>query len=487
MFSSQQLISYVFANPDDLFYENDLLKLDLQQHLWRSLHRDYARVYFLNSADGCSFTVHTYGVRAADPAREKNFGHWLLDQLCLPPQEAAAFVCPLDVFCRVLSQDAWIPVLEQIAAAPKRTGIFVLTASAYAEDSSALLLGSPVFDRLMETAVVESRCGNQPLYAAIQKKKAANYLCLNTFTRERIGSLLLHLCSADPGWFLAEQELEDLARYLTDRLQSGRPFPELLPPEDHPLYLTYTGLHQKLRCKPTWDRLVAASREYQPSRHACAGAALPILRAPQCYAGQCMRLRLPAWSRGKQDSNGLYPEDTLRDIQTLVCAPMNQPEAPEIIDAVQAFLKQLDTLDEGDIDTCSLLLDTMKFCTQWVSACGQDLSQRVREILEGLTVCIKSSIECFRAERKLQSIAGSPIYASVYQKMREDLDTKETRLRDSLVLLKGCMLELDISGYCDSSDLVQMMFERMHAVETQIDFTDFKEDNVIPYFHEYQT
>ncbi len=126
MFPSQQLISYVFANPDDEYRCNDLLTLNLKQYLWKSLHQQYHTVNFLNSRDDGTFTVHTFGDRDAvlpgapkwKQSYQDAFSSWLLGRLCQDQQNAAAIVCPLDVFCRVLSKAAWKPFLEALARLP---------------------------------------------------------------------------------------------------------------------------------------------------------------------------------------------------------------------------------------------------------------------------------------------------------------------------------------------------------------------------------
>ncbi|MCD7917264.1 MAG: hypothetical protein LUF84_02220, partial [Clostridiales bacterium] len=62
MFSSSELIHFVFANDDDDYYCGGLLRLDLNQYLWMKLHEEhYHTVYFLSRTDANIFSIKTCG------------------------------------------------------------------------------------------------------------------------------------------------------------------------------------------------------------------------------------------------------------------------------------------------------------------------------------------------------------------------------------------------------------------------------------------
>ena len=93
MFSPTELISLVFANKDDLYFGDDLLKLNLNQHLWKELHKTYQTVYFLSAAEK-AFTVRTFGDIHGTPytpkyslfsSEQSKFSGWLMRQLRVKP------------------------------------------------------------------------------------------------------------------------------------------------------------------------------------------------------------------------------------------------------------------------------------------------------------------------------------------------------------------------------------------------------------------
>lgn len=476
MFSSQQLLCYVFANPDDEYRGSDLLTLDLKRYLWQSLHRQYHTVYFLTSPDDLLFSVHTIGDRDAKrytppkfffkaPAPEKHFGEWLLSQLCLEPERAAAFVCPMDVFCRVLSRDAWKPVLEKIAAASQRTGIFVLTASPYAEDSQRDLLESPVFEYLHETAVTENRGRNRCVYHALRSEKPAHYLCLNTFTPERIDDLLLHICLAFPDRCLSEPERQRLAADLAAHLGSGLPLPGVPAPSQPAQYLTYGELYRLLCDKTLWERLLRTLRP--PQVHA---APPPILRSPECYAGKCMKLQLPEWVFNTHDSSGKYPEDTLEDIRRILLLPANRPDHPAVAAAASRFLDRLRDLETGDIDTCLLLLDALKFCAERSPIHSQDPHyQDILDILELFTKYTSISADCFRTERFLAGREKDPFANSMERlqllESRKKQDADKRALSECVDYLRASIVTLETSG--GGNSLRELLIKAMRTYHFQ--------------------
>ena len=465
------LISYVFATPGEEYRGSDLLTLNLNQYLWKSLHRDFHTVYFLDSQDGCTFSVHTFGDRDAKRYKppifssvEKRFGDWLLEQLCLPQDAAAAFVCPMDVFCRVFSRDSWASVLERIASATGCTGIFVLTASPYAEDSRELLLTSPVFDRLRETAVTENRSQNRCIYTALREEKPRHYCTLNSFTKERLDDLLLHICAADPDRCPDPEVRQTYAKNLADYLRSGQPLPWITAASQQSLYLTYRELYQQLCRRDAWEQMTHLPPQFSSPEPPA------ILRRPDCCAGKCMKLQLPDWALGKRDSNGRSPEAILEDIRKALCASTNRLEVPELAKATGVFLQRFKELRPGDLDTCTLLLDALKFCADWTATCPEDPQyQAVRRILDKLMLYTKNSAGCFSASLALAKQEAAPLPTSqerlALQRYKEKLEKKWTTLRNCVAILKVTMMNLVLSDDTDCNDLLDVYFNELHDTE----------------------
>lgn len=477
MFPSQQLISYVFANPGDEYRGGDLLTLNLKQYLWRSLHKHYNTVYFLSSHENRTFRVHTFGDRDAVPydppffkfQEEKAFGKWLLEQLCQERESAAAIVCPLDEFCRVLSGEAWAPILKKIAVATNRTGIIVLTASPYAEDSRQYLLESPVFEHLHETAVTENRDWNRErkrcIYSDILNEKPWHYRRLNIFTAKRINDLLLHICAEDPARCLDDEERKSFAKTLTEHLQSGKPLPGILQPSQPSRYLTYKELYALLLDRKVWDE----ARQLPPL-YSTIGVP-PILRRPDSYAGKCLRLHLPDWALEQSNSVGLKPEHILECIHQIAQFPSNCPETREFEEKACEFLQALRNLEKGDIDTCTLLLDALKFCVRWITVCDKDDDyQDIRNILKLYTFYTDASAELFRRERNLLQWEADP-YGTTnsmvwqqLQELRQQLEEDKLNHSECVDFLRNTIAKMETSGKI-SELLKEQLYEEMQRVE----------------------
>lgn len=419
MFSSKELISFVFANENDTYYGEDLLKLDLNQYLWETLHESYDAVHFL-SAEGNSFRVRSYGDLYCDKYIPKKFklfggtqqqeqGKWILEQLRAKPGRTVAFICPLEDFCSVLSDDRWNSILADIANEKKRTGIFVLTASATAEQTSRSLLESPVFEKLRETAVTDLRGGAlRELYGTLQKRKPDSCLFLNTFSWERVHAMLLHLALEYPDRVSSVGQLD----VLTDHLYAWLRDPEaaggeLLSEELPSCYLLYEKLYEQLRNEHIWQRLEEQSIRFAHSdiRHRSrevTGTEVPVLRDMKTYAGRCLKLRLPKWLR-EEDEVAQQIHSLLKNIQTAVRAPKNRLENRQVADAAGNLLDQVDTVRRGDKDTLLQVLSAIKFCVSHIYVDEKDkTAAQVMEIIQKHRDTITVSEQCFGLRQELE-------------------------------------------------------------------------------------
>ena len=441
MFSSEELISYVFANESDLYYGNDLLKLNLNQYLWKKLHKQYETVYFLRAKDGL-FQVRTFGDRKSDPEWKKTSlkllgksdaqkqGIWLQRQLEM--DQRCAIVCPLEDFCMVMEEPVWEKKLREIAADGSRRGKIVLTVSETAERSSKYLLGSPVFDWLGEKAVTDARVGSlRPLYPQLKNRKGDDLVFLNMFTRERMRSLLLHIMMENPDRFVHGAELEAMAvtlvNYLNDtRLQKDDLFLQVQGPLN---YLRYRDVYAQLRDSCVWDNLLrlkescAALGSWEPKPE--------ILRDKGSFAGKCMMLQLPRWLR-ESGSEGDWAENMLEKIRREVAVPKNRPENPMIIALIEGHLDRLEAFCEPDIQTFNLVLKAMEFCTQWLHMESDSGSmEEFLKIVRYLDACISVSDRRFRLARDIslhssECDSKSAMTVKLAQ-MRKELELQEQK------------------------------------------------------------
>lgn len=494
VFSSKELISFVFANENDIYYSEDLRKRNLNQYLWETLHENYETVYFLSAEDN-RFRVRTFGDLSGDIAglekqakpklwsflgssEQEKFSSWLLRQLCAKPGKAAAFVCPIEDFCAVLSRDCWEDTLRDIAQEKRRSGIFVLTASATAEHTKDLLLNSPVFDRLGETAVTDVREGGlREIYSAIQKSKRDSCLFLNTFTRERIRNLLLRLSVEYPQRNISCRELDILSGYLMLYLhdlkkQQAEPFLEHLPPIG---YLHYQELYDQLAKESVWARFMQHSAGYVqsvqdqifPDLSDSFDIQAPVLRDPKCYAGKCMMLKLPKWVCD-QDCEGSRPEKLLEKIRKEVSRPKNKPENEEIIAAIEDFLNQLDSVTEGNLDAYILLLLAVEFCVSKVyTAPDAEEMERIRALIARIHSGAMLTWQCFQTQQHLSSYrtlnSAGPLYQKTISQLQDRAAILEAQRKQYTDLISASILQFAIPTV--TTDIMKRLDELTREAE----------------------
>lgn len=490
VFASTELISYVFANETDSYYGDDLIKRNLNQYLWSRLHQSYDTVYFLSAgADG--FCIHTYGDqrrREFAPGKKKlfgflggnsaesEFGDWLQRQLRGKPGDTAAFVCPMEDFCGVLGTSAWEPVLAELAEMKNRTGIIVLTASATAEKTWNLLLESPVFEGLKETAVTDLRGGTmQKLYTALKKRKWDNCVFLNEFRWERLRAMLLHLVMEFPGRYESGAGLDAMTEYLYDYCRN----PEFADGEglfhrEMPVeYLTYRNLYDRLREERVWMRFQAASEQYRQRERSqkaenTAHIRVPVLRDRNSYAGRCVRLRLPGWltrREAAEEAVGL-----LAGIRDSVASPMNRGENPEIIAGAEVLLSRLEAVYPDDRDTYIWILDSLKFCVEHIYVQSPEETQRVLEIMQKQSGLIDVCQQRFVLSRDVKLSSGiqgeGTLHSKALQQMEAKLYTLDQLRSKYIDLISAMKLNLKMPA---SEESIQSMLQELEQELRHID------------------
>ena len=483
MFSATEPISFVFANEHDVYYGPDLLKRNLNQQLWTMLHHTYKAVYFLTASEG-TFEVRTFGDVAASPYQEEQVGmaaklwkilmeeterdrfeKWILRQLCRPSGDGVAFVCSLEDFCQVMSQEEWQPALEQIGKETRRTGIFVLTAPATVERSRELLLHSPVFEWLGAKEVTDLRSGGlRELYGSIKHRKWDTCLFLNAFTSEQMRSMLIHILMEHPERCMDLQTLTELSEYLTAYLcdpsaQREMPLAELGVPMS---YLSYRELYELLQTESVWNRLMEQQNSCQlrPVKNTCMDA--PILWDRNSYAGHCMMIKLPHWISQNHQARDQAMQ-TLKRIWREISVPKNRMENPQLAEAVDGFITQLDTVSYNDLDTYQQILSALEFCVRWVYTQPEDPKmKRIGEILEKFHSSIHLSQQCFHMSQNLELFRRQAAPGILQKKRMEQVSQQLQILTDFrhqyVDLVRASVLELTMpaSSHSIMEDLSQL-------------------------------
>lgn len=373
MFSSNDLISFVFANENDTYYRDDLLKLNQDQQLWYLLHEHFDTVYFLRNTDG-QLQVSSFGDCKGGPcpvfkdkfltSADEQLGKWIRQQLRGKGGRTAALVCSMKDFCDKLSKAQWSETLCELAKDPNRTGILVLTASATAERNTQLLLSSPVFAYLQEAAVTDLRGGQQrDLYETLYQRKNGSCFFFNEFQWERVYALLLHVVMEKPQRMTTKENLEKLTDFLYNYLNAttttgtdplfGSPLPRY--------YLTYRELYTKLCKEQVWERLEErAAKDIKAKLR----QGVPILRDRNSCAGKCMQLKLPSWIDLEKDE-GVRIFRLLREIREMAAVPKNRLENQQVQEAANDFLDLLDTVPGDDPVSYTKILSALKLCLEW--------------------------------------------------------------------------------------------------------------------------
>lgn len=434
MFSPNELLHLVFANDDDIYYCDNLLKLDLNQYLWWVLHREgYRTVCFLN-ANKDIFSVKTYGDVAYSPyptedkwfkrfikSDTEKFGEWMTRQMKAKSTERVAFVCPLHEFCDTARGEEWTNLLRKIASIEKRTGIILLTVPAEVEQSRDLLLSSKVFDALHEVAVTNLRNDDiRPLYASLAIGKPYGVTYLNGYTTERLKALLLHVMMDGDDCFAAGLQIERCAEYLTQYLNNPwlRRYSPLFGTPKCNEYPEYRELYHMLMNKQIWDNLLKATqkafdggnlREWlnqlqcpyirENDMQVC------VMRDRNNFAGRCMKL-WPLQSGDAMEEAGKSDEafELLIDIYTALRSPKNKADNPKIAAVIESLLAKLEVAQgEGDFDTYKRVLFSIRFCVQWLHVPGSsDEEKSIISLSDSLKVLINCSQEHFRTANQLR-------------------------------------------------------------------------------------
>lgn len=474
MFSSIDLIHLVFANETDTYYCNDLLKLDLHQYLWLKLHENYSSVYFLSLSEGTP-SVKTYGdlkCKAYEPGRRLfklmgleseigELGKWIHKQLMSKRSEPAAFVCSLEDFCKASKYPDWANTLNSIAGEKNRTGILVLTVPVSVERSRPLFLHDPVFEYLQENAILDVRTGTlREMYGAIKRNKGESCVFLNTFSRNSVYSILLHVVLEQKGRFLAPKDMETVTEYLVRymaslELQHDQPlFKSQIPGP----YMQFRELYDQLKDESVWKRLTNRCLQKKDLSDGQAGSAGPAMeyhinRDRGCYAGKCMMLRIPNGIK-RLDTQAERAADILLAIQRELLRPKNRDENTMLSAKAAGFLARLEEVSSDDLDTYKRILKAIRFCVTWMyTREHSEEEKQVLEITASLEEYINISVNCCRMRRNVEQItqaSGSGTVTDIkIRQARDRLAAQEKLLRTYQDLVSASIMDLSMPSFSD--------------------------------------
>ena len=443
MFSSNELIQFVFADENDTYYCEDLTQPDLYQYLWRRLHAGArcSAVYFLRADErGTRFTIRTFGDRNAqryEPRAGFNInlfgnvrneqGEWIQKQLRNRRDDAVAFVCDLEEFCRVAESGDWWNILRCIAEDKRRTGFFVLTVSPENERCAELLLKSPVFDWMEDNAVLDARHGElRELFDMIRQRKGSEAcIFLNHSSEWSLRGLVWQAACMDKSRFISEAELDKAVRYLSVYLNSlhvqyKQPlFVHTMPAA----YLRYQDIYTRLIEDTVWTRLLENSckAEYTADSE---GETIQVYRSRESITGKCIP-RL--YAERRRLSADPETEACLNNAIMALMTPDNRPENLTAVNAIDSMSKLMGASTSPDMVCARRVLRAISWCCHQIgTSYGSPEEQRVSDLEKYTKGYTEMYAEWRRVEKALsQSTEALP--KSEY----ELLCAQETELKEA--------------------------------------------------------
>lgn len=501
MFSSNEFVQLVFANADDCYYGEDLLKLDLEQYLWRKLHENgrYSAVYFLK-AEEKGFSVTGFGDQKARPFQpekktvakkfaaffsdetENEMGEWMLRQLKGRRDSAAAFVCSLKDFCRVASKPEWKGILQRMSEEHGRTGILVLTAPPRGEENARLLLESPVFELLQDRAILDARCLTpRELYGEIQKHKGEEACAfLNVFSSEHLRGPVLQAMLAGKERFLQEKELKQAVTYLVRYLNSARMqredalFEQTMPG----VYLRFRDLYDRLLQDRVWNRLIGKSQEAAATQNAGKVKAIPILRSENSSAGRCIH---KLFVQGLQLRNDAQEAMLLDEVIQKLMVPTNRPENPQIAERMEHLSLRFTQIDPEDNECLKRILGAVRTCNVHLhTEQHSDEEQMLVKLSECLDNYTEVSSECRQMEERLKYLrkADSVLERKEMTMLEGKLEVIQSMRQSYQEIIDGFDSSLSIAAYSAKYDgQMQKLEERLSTFRKE---TEQKEQKAEP-------
>ena len=401
-FSSNHLIHFVFADPEDCYLQKSLVRLNFSDALYLSLRKQHYQGIFFCSRSAEQVTVtfsdldswqlyQNYQTKASfldllgtlfsstptAPAGQNALREDALPfcrQLCqmLRGEGHLAFVLPLSLFAALFSGPgaSLLPELCKLnAASAQRGNALILYAPIQASASQGYLLDpdgpfqcSPLCPELQSLG---HRPDRVPLYEHLKKHLGPRCLFLNHFSRE---SLLLHLryvaLVARPQWLCPPKQLEKMGDFLylwyhshAFRLATG-------PLLNRNRYRNFSLLLHDLLDSTTWHAIERQALDLlqQPllelQRRYPIDAAQPLIPADDPIAQKLHYITLsPAFTPG-----AVRLERFLR-IRSEAETPSNHLMPPALVEMSKTFVDSMDVAAaEQDGKTFDWGLTALEFC-----------------------------------------------------------------------------------------------------------------------------
>lgn len=455
MFSEKNMVCLAFGEENDTYYTDDLLVLNLHQYLWMQLHREgYKQVYFLRST-GNAFEIRTFGDVGRQLPKNGVF-FWkentnilstqkFWEQLKTWTEQGAAVVCPLRDFCQVMEKET---APDRGREEMSRKGLFVLTASVYAEQNAANLLTSCAFSmqKLNFRPLLEAReATEQGLYELLKGRNCCVFL--NTPTPERIRAILQRILMENPKYMMDCPDLDAMADILAQYLQDTalQTQPELRALKELPHNPLFHTIYNKLKEQNQWNALFRYSQKSRHRQEFVQDGM--ILRQPDGYAARCLLLQMP---QNTETDSTLYncAEKGLEQIRTLAASPRNKLENPLVAEKISYFLGEVTKArnSHNENSECWIIYSISVCISRICAEKNGDTEKALIKVVEILRSVYELMVRLFEEERELrknvtlmESYQTREEFPTVYAIQDVQLKNLQTTVAVTRSTLERCM------------------------------------------------
>ena len=504
MFSSDSFVQIVFANTNDTYYTDGLLKLDLNRYLWLELHEKYDVVYFLSYRDELIYadTLGDYGsspyeyvqkgLKLFSGSKQKRFLTWMKERLSYK-NARYAFVCEASEMCDILENELWNSVLRSAASAEKKTGTLVFVVPPVVARSRRYLMYSNVFGVFPDNIIMGYRSNNniKDFYSVLKKDKGESCVYLSAFTKERVRAMLQYMMFADmPERYLTSDETDAAAEYIVQYLTNVRlQWNERLFEKSFNLVNPlYDEVYDQLKKENVWSRLMAALERIEEAggvRRYVKSVVGEYTEEESCstsisyekgtFPWKCMSLTPLPEDNGKEGFS-LNVSDTLTEIRRELSKPRSCFENPVVAKSADALLLRLNNaLAMGDSDTYKRALYSIQFCVHCLYA-PKESNSDIEGTIAVLNKYITLSEEVHIASKNIGVAYGdvSAHMDSYFAKISAERKVKEMLLKkyDSVIPVSiTSSLRFNYISTSELQDSVAKLFDdidkRINEVEPE--------------------
>lgn len=424
MFSVGTGLQLVFADENDSYFTQSLLRLNLHQFLWLSLREQYSAVCFLRaSEDDKGFSIHTFGdcnkilpsdwlhgaqqtLSSAGKA-QKCFQKWLKGK--------TAIVCPALDFYKVMSRANWKECFDKIVKlihAPSGNGALVLTASCYAEDNMQWQHKDSILAQEAFCVALRKTILNHETYEYLQQSMPGRCTFLSAYSMETVYPIVLRAAMGKPERL---EQLDDLERISACLIAACSGNGTRRAPGNIGGRITFAALYQALLRDSFWDELARESAG--GANQSVKGRAM--FHVAHSYAAKCAELPLPK----ALEEDGATAQ-AIRHIGAVVCNPYCCAENQSIVTELEALLdRALRQWKAKDINTYKICIQAIDFAIGHVHDWQEDIVENVINIIKSYQTYINLSDQYEKA-RKLEAktVAQSRLGLEVRKRITAQLE-----------------------------------------------------------------